>query len=144
MKTKYILLAACMFFVVSLVSSCGVSSKDKEDIKNSLFFTLADKIAQQSEFSERGLSVELLSVKTTPFPPLEEGMTAVFSCSFTDDKNNKVYMSGTAGVNDAGLVMDMPERFGKDKIAIDISAILVNSKDVPVDESIYNLSCFMY
>lgn len=130
-----------LMLLCSVLFSCGVSDKKKGEMATSLYVTLTNEFMKQEAFDDMYLGVDLKSVEHEPFRFLEDGYRGQFSCTFKDGEND-VRMFGSVGFDEDGFVAKMPARFG-DKIAIDISAVLVNSKDVPVSECVYNIPSFI-
>lgn len=132
--------------LIGLVTSCGVSAKDRENMQTSLDVRLFDEYSKQKEYVCMFLNAELKSIEKKPFRSLNDGFSGVFSCSF-EDNGNSVYITGTVGFDKWGFVADMPEELapliGKNKIAVDVSSILVNGKNTSVADSKYNISCFV-
>lgn len=135
---KKILFAVCVFLSFSLLilSSCGVSSKKKETMQNSLEVALNSAFLSQDDFVAFAPEVELRNVECGEYSDVE-GYVGQFSCSFTDGAAH-VYMTGTVGFNDAGFVAALPNK----RLGIWVSTILVDSRPVPVATSIYNLPTF--
>lgn len=130
-----------LLFLCPVLFSCGVSDKKKGEMATNLYVTLTNEFMNQDAFDDMYLGVDLKSVEHEPFRFLEKGYKGQFSCTFKDGEND-VRLFGSVGFDEDGFVAKMPARFG-DKIAIDVSAVLVNSKNVPVSESVYNISSFI-
>lgn len=125
----------------SVLFSCDVQEKKKGEMATNLYATLTNEFMKQDAFDDMYLGVDLKSIEHEPFRFLEKGYKGQFSCTFKDGKN-EVRMFGFVGFDEDGFVAKMPARFG-DKIAIEISVVLVNSKNVPVSECVYNIPSFI-
>ncbi len=121
------------------VGGCGVTSKDKEDMQNSLYVTLTDSLAHNG-IEVGGLNIELKKVKDEPYPGTDNGYWATFSCSFNGN-GESVYMVGDVGFDENGFVAQIPERNGK--IAVRVSVANVGGKPAQISECRYVLPCFM-
>lgn len=130
-----------LLFVCSFFLSCGVSDEEQNKMATRLYVTLMNEFDKQNTFTDMFLNVNLKSLEHEPFYPLEKGYNGQFSCSF-EDGENKVQMYGIVGFDENGFVAKLPEHYGKDKIAIEIMVILVNSKETPVSQSKYNIPTF--
>ena len=130
--------AVCVFlsFALLILSSCGISSKKQETMKNSLEVALNSAFLSQDDFVAFAPEVELRNIERGDYSDVE-GYVGQFSCSFTDGVA-RVYMTGAVGFNDAGFVAALPNK----KLGIWVSTILVDSRPVPVATSIYNLPSF--
>lgn len=123
-----------------LLLSCGVSSSDKKQMETVLSNYLYEKYSN-SDIIPGEYTVELSNVKKDKY--IYDGeYWGVFSCTFKDGDNN-VIISGTVSFDNYINIVRLKESYGKGKLAIDISTIVVNNKIVKdVNHSKYVLDCF--
>ncbi|MCM1066843.1 MAG: hypothetical protein NC418_04620 [Muribaculaceae bacterium] len=133
MKRSYI--AICFAWLL-LLSACGVSSDRKEEMQNSLYVGLTDALLKQDSFVAFAPSVELREVERGAFFSVD-GYRGLFSCSFTEGEH-RVFLSGSCGFDKDGFLATMPDG----RLAVDVVAILVDSRSTNVSTSIYNLPVF--
>lgn len=135
---KKLFFAVFAAFLLSLLSSCGISDEMQQRMNNSLVISLDTAFLDQDDFEAFAPTVEIFNLEKgeSPWSP-SDGYHGNFSCSFTDN-GKSVYMNGSVGFDKNGQVAK-----GYDgRYAIDVSVILVDSKNVPVLQSPYNLSVF--
>ena len=124
--------------VAILLASCGVSSSDKSQMETGLSVCLGDAFLAQDDFVSFSPKVELLEVeKGESSLSLPDGYHGTFSCSF-EAQGSQVHLSGSVGFDGDGRVRTLPNG----KLAIQIPSILVDSRMVAPDTSIYNLPVF--
>lgn len=71
--------------------------------------------------------------------------SGTFGCSF-ETNNKKIYITGAVAYDKELQIIVMPEYYGKNKVGIDISNILVNGQPISkkeINKSPFVLNCFM-
>lgn len=138
---KYIALIIACFYLIG----CGPSQKDKDVMRISLENKLMEKYNETGNIIPMYGRVELRDIEKHP-GEFKGVYSAIFSYEFKDHGEDAVYLTGSAGFDKHGhLILDMPN-LGDGKIAVNISAILVNSKPIStkeIDTNKYVLDCFV-
>lgn len=111
-----------------LLSACsGLSNKDKDDMQIVLNNELRDS------YSNENVSVMLLNAELKEIEKKESYLggtySGTFGCSF-EQGGDKIYMAGAVAFDSDMEILKMPELYGENKIAIDISVLMINNKIV--------------
>ncbi len=122
--------------VLLLMSACGISEKQQQEMQESLYVGLTDAFLAQDSFVAVSPEVSLSNVEHGDFFSVP-GYRGQFSCSFYDG-SDKVSLHGSAGFDKDGFLAEMPDG----KLAVDLSIVLVNGHSVSPATSIYNLPSF--
>ena len=121
-------------FALLLLSCCGgISDSQKEEMRLDLEVRLFDAYFAQDGVAAMGLDVDLLSVKSDPYPGFPDGSWGVFSCSFSDG-DHRVILSGDCGFDADGFL----HRGDGDSYAVHLSSAVVDGRSVPLSECVYN------
>lgn len=136
MKTARLFVCAA---IALLLSSCGVSESNKEQMQTSLYVAMGDALLAQDDFVAASPSVELLDVETgeSSLSPAD-GYHGTFSCEFSD-RGESVRMNGSVGFDRDGRVVRLPGG----KLAIDVFLVMVGTERVDVSGCIYNVPSFV-
>lgn len=133
---KLLLILLCTFSLFG----CGVSSSDKKQMETKLFVFLLDKY-RNTDIYTSNYSVTISSMNKEEYV-YGGKYWGVFNCQF-ENGDDKVMMTGIASFDENMDIVRLNENYGKDKLAIDISSVFINSKDVSdVNHSKYVLDCF--
>jgi len=129
-----------LIFVSIFMIGCGVSSSDKTIMENKLFVCLLDKYGKTDIYTSN-YSVTISSMNKEEYV-YGGKYWGVFNCQF-ENGDDKVMISGIASFDENMDIVHLNENYGKGKLAIDISSIFINNKDVSdVNHSKYVLDCF--
>lgn len=138
MKNLFLLL------IPILLLGCGASSKDREYMQTVLSNELHHAYNDANIVSM--VSVELKEVKKEDnmFGGVYHG---TFNCTLRPLENEDVIrLYGEVAFDENKLIKLMPERYGKNKVAIDISLITINNTPIDskdINHSQYVLDVFM-
>lgn len=125
-----------------LLSACsGVSTKDKDYMQIVLNNELRDS------YSQENIPVMFVNAELKKIEKKESYLggkyMGTFGCSF-EQNGDKIYMAGAVAFDDNMEVSKMPERYGNNKIAIDISVLTINNKPIKkISENKYILNRFI-
>lgn len=137
---KVILLILCSIFLLG----CGISTKDKQLMQSYLNNEL--RRSYDSEGIITMVNAELIKIekKDNIYGGAYSGR---FRCTLSPlDNDDKITMWGEVAFDKNKHIQIMPERYGNNKIAINISLININSISIPakeIDTSKYVLNRFM-
>lgn len=132
---KKVSLALCPVLCL-LLSACGVSTHQKEQMLNSLSAALDEAFLSQDEFVAFAPTVELGDVEKGGTMGMDCSYHGNFSCSF-DSGNSRVIMHGAAGFDENGFVARLDG-----KLAISLISVIVDMERVSTSTSVYNLPIF--
>lgn len=112
----------------ALLTACsGVSNKDKDYMQIVLNNELRDC------YSNENVSVMFVNAELKKIEKKESYLggtySGTFGCSFEQD-GDKIYMTGAVAFDSNMEISKMPERYGQNKIAIDISVLTINNKPI--------------
>lgn len=138
MKNLFLLLIPILFF------SCGTSSKDKEYMQTVLSNELHRAYNDANIISMVNVELKEVKKEDNMFGGVYHG---TFNCTLRPLENEDVIrLWGEVAFDNNKLIKIMPDRYGKNKIAIDILLITINNAPIApkdIDHSQYVLDVFM-
>lgn len=127
-----------------LLFGCGISNKDKDYMQTILNNELRRSYDREDIVAMINAELTQIEKKDNIYGGTYFGR---FKCALSPLNNDdKVAIWGEVAFDDNKFVKIMPERYGKDKRAINISIILINNKPIDakeIDSSKYVLDVFM-
>lgn len=124
-------------FLLFVLSSCGVSKEQEEQMQQSLEVALSEIFFEEGDFIATDMTVELSNVEKGG-SMWNSAFSCSFSCSFEND-GVPVRLSGMAGFSEDGLVMELPN----EKVAILVSPqIIVDNECIPLGSTNYKMPSF--